>query len=98
MGVNASAVFSRAYSPTICVCENASVGVLARSHCLGGYDCFAQLDTHFDSLVRKVLSVVRVQNMAHAAAFPIYYSCSHTLSLIHLRGLLVQTNLMNIRV
>lgn len=53
MGVNASVVLSQAYSPTICVCENASVGVLARSHCLGGYDCFAQLDTHFDSLVIK---------------------------------------------
>lgn len=35
------------------VCANASVGVLAHSHCLGGHDCFALLDTHFDSLVIK---------------------------------------------
>lgn len=96
MDVNASVVFFGACLPDVCVpFGNDSVGVLALSCCFGGYDCFALLDTRFDSLVRK-LSVVRVHNMAHVAALYIYYSC--TQSLIHLRGLLALTNLINIRV
>lgn len=102
VGVNASAVFLQAYSPTICVflraCWNASVGVLARSRCLGGYDCFAPLDTHFDSLVMKFCLLSEFRTWLMLQPSYLWLTLSHTLSLIHLRGLLGQTNLINIRV
>lgn len=74
-----SCVLLSFFTQCICAFANDSVGVLALSHYLGGYDCFALLDTRFDSLVRK-LSVVGVHNMAHVAAYPfITHSPAHSL-------------------
>lgn len=85
--------------PTVCVCVcfcvlMPHVGVLAHSQCLGGHDCCRWTLT----LTVWSWSSVCCQSSEHGShhGLPIHYSCPHTLSLIHLRGLLAQTNLINI--
>lgn len=60
------------------LCENDTVGVLAHSHHWGGYDCFAPLATHFDSLAIKfcLLSDFRTWLMLQ----PSYLLLSHTVA------------------
>lgn len=102
VGVNTLALFLQSCSLSICVCAcvwvckwfSGSVGTFI---VFGRIWLFCAIGHSFWQSGHKVLSVVGVHDMAHAAAF-LFITHALAPSLIHLRGLLGQTNLINIRV